>query len=108
MHGEAIISTGLTASPAYLGHLLSDIAVIPAQKSRDLIYRQAMHEHVAQLKHFLIRPFLGDVRARRLGISVGALRIEDQGADPSQERVLFGISWPVEERPDFYICHLTA
>jgi hypothetical protein len=47
----------LTAGPAYFDDLVLDIAVIPAQKSRDLLHRKAAHEHVAKLGQLRIRPF---------------------------------------------------
>jgi hypothetical protein len=36
-----------TAGPAYLSDLAPDIATIPSQKMRDLLYRKATQEHVA-------------------------------------------------------------
>jgi 4'-phosphopantetheinyl transferase len=37
------------AGPAYLDDFVSDIAVVPSQKARDLLYREAAHELVARL-----------------------------------------------------------
>ena len=39
----------LTAGPAYFDDFVLDVVVIPAQKTRDLLDREAAHEHVAQL-----------------------------------------------------------
>jgi hypothetical protein len=82
--------------------------VISTQKSCDLLHWEAAHEHVAQFVQLPIRPFSAGVRAQRFVVRLGPLRIEDQGADPSGERVPFGISWAAEERADFYLGHLAA
>jgi hypothetical protein len=37
----------LPAGPAHLRDFVSDLAVIPVQKARDLLYREPVHEHVA-------------------------------------------------------------
>ena len=39
----------LTAGPAYFDDFVLNVVVIPAQKTRDLLDREAAHEHVAQL-----------------------------------------------------------
>jgi hypothetical protein len=39
----------LSAGPAHLGDFVSDVAMIPAQTTRDLLNREAAYEHVAQL-----------------------------------------------------------
>jgi hypothetical protein len=43
----------LAAGPAYLNDDVLDVAVISSQKTRDLLYREAAYEHVAQLDHRL-------------------------------------------------------
>ena len=80
--------------------------MIPVQKPRDLLYREAAQEQVAQLVQLRIRPF--PLHGRRLVVCAGRLRIEDRGADPAEERILFGISRAAEECAEFYISHLTA
>ena len=96
----------LTAGPAYFDDFVLDVVVIPAQKTRDLLDREAAHEHVAQLVQLRIRPF--PLYGRRFGVRAGRLWIEDRGADQAQQRFVLGISWPAEECTDFYIGHLTA
>jgi hypothetical protein len=54
----------LSAGPAHLGDFVSDVAMIPAQTTRDLLNREAAHEHVAQLVQLLIRPFPAGVLGR--------------------------------------------
>jgi hypothetical protein len=46
----------LTAGPAYLGDLVSDLDFISAQPPRDLVYRDVANEHFAQRVHLHIRP----------------------------------------------------
>jgi hypothetical protein len=75
------------------------VVVIPAQKTRDLLDREAAHEHVAQLVQLRIRPF--PLYGRRFGVRAGRLWIEDRGADQAQQRFVLGISWPAEEMHRF-------
>ena len=96
----------LTAGPAYFDDFVLDVVVIPAQKTRDLLDREAAHEHVAQLVQLRIRPF--PLHGRRFVVRADRLRIEDRGADQAQQRFVLGISWPAEECTDFYVGHLTA
>jgi hypothetical protein len=93
----------LTACLAYFYDFVLDVVVIPAQKTRDLLDREAAHEHVAQLVQLRIRPF--PLYGRRFVVRAGRLRIEDRGADQAQQRFVLGISWPAEECTDFYIGH---
>jgi hypothetical protein len=44
----------LSAGPAHLGDFVSDVAVIPAQPTRDLVHRDATNEHLAQRVHLRI------------------------------------------------------
>jgi len=81
--------------------------VIPAQKLRDLLYREAAHEQVAQPGQLRIRPFSASFRGRFVP-NLGPLRIDDQGADPAEESLLFGMGWPAQEVADFDIRNLTA
>jgi hypothetical protein len=99
---------GLTAFPPYLDHLVSDVAMIPAQPTCDLLNREAAHEHVTQLVQLLIRPFPAGVLGRRLDVSHGPLRIQDRGTDQAQKRFVLRISRAAEERAEFYISHATA
>jgi hypothetical protein len=66
--------SSLPAGPAHLGDLVADIAVIPAQPPRDLVYRDAANEHLAQCVHLRIRPLSAGIHGQRF---VGPLRIED-------------------------------
>ena len=65
----------LLAGSAYLHDLVPDLAVVPAQKSRDLLYREAAHKHVAQLGQLRVRPFPFRVRGRLFVRNSGVLRI---------------------------------
>jgi len=58
---RASASGSLTIGPAYLHNLVSHLAVIPAQKARDLLDREAAQEHVPQLAWLRIRPLLAGV-----------------------------------------------
>jgi hypothetical protein len=87
-----ISSTG----PADLRDLVPDLAVTPAQKSRDLLYREAAHEHVAQLGQLRIRPFPAGVPARWF-LSLGPLRIDDERANQPEERISLGTLRPPKE-----------
>jgi hypothetical protein len=66
----------LAAGPSYLDDLVLDIAVIPAQKTRDLLYREAAYEHVAQLDQLHIRTFFGGAVGRPVVASVGQMRCQ--------------------------------
>ena len=44
----------LPAGPTHLRHLVPDLAVIPAQPTRDFLYRDAANEHLAQGFHLRI------------------------------------------------------
>jgi hypothetical protein len=61
-----------------------DFAVISTQNSRDLFYRQAAHEHVAQLDQVRIGPFPLGVRAWWFVLNCGALRIDDRGPNDAE------------------------
>ena len=98
----------LPARPPYLNDLVPDISVIPPEKLRDLLYREAAHEHVTQLVQLRIRPFPDGVHGRWFVARLRALRTEDRGANQAKERVLFGISRAAEERAHFYVGHLPA
>jgi hypothetical protein len=78
--------------------------VIPAQKSRDLLYQEAAQEHLTQLLQLGIRPFPPGDHAR----SLGPLWIDDERADHAEERLSLGTLRPANEIVDFYIGHLTA
>jgi len=71
-------SKALPAGPAYLDDFVLHIAVIPAQKSGDLLYREATNQHVAQLDQFRIRPLFGGVL---IILGVGPARASDRGAN---------------------------
>ena len=73
-----------TAGPADFGDFVLDFAVISTQNSRDLFYRQAAHEHVAQLGQLCIGPFPPGVRRRQLVLNRGAVRIDDRGPDDAE------------------------
>src|ERR1700746_489712 len=80
----------LPAGPAPLRAFVSALAMIPAQPTRDLLNREAAHEHVAQLVQLPIRPFPADVLGR-LDFSHGSLRIQERGTDHAQQRFVLGI-----------------
>jgi hypothetical protein len=77
-------NTRLTAGPPDLRNLVPDLAVIPAQKSRDLLDREAAHEHIAQLGQLRIRPFPFRVHGRLFVLNGGALRIDDRGPNNAE------------------------
>ena len=105
---RAIFSAGrlncgprLTAGPAYFDDFVLDVVVIPAQKTRDLLDREAAHEHIAQRVQLPIRPFPAGVHGRRFIVRLGPPWIKDRGAYQAQQRFVLGISWPAEECTDF-------
>ena len=61
----------LRASPAYLGDFVSDLAVIPAQTTRDFVYPDAANEHLAQRVHLRIRPLSAGIHGQRFVICLG-------------------------------------
>src|SRR5262249_36691712 len=67
----------LPAGPPRLRNLVADIAMIPAQTSRDFLYRDAAHEHLAQPLHLRIRPLYAGIHGQRFVICLGPPRIED-------------------------------
>src|SRR4051812_46987769 len=67
----------LSAGPARVRNLFADLALVPAQNSRDLLYREAAQEQVAQLGQLRIRPFF--LGAWRSVPYRGAWRIDDRG-----------------------------
>ena len=52
----------LSAGPAHLGDFVSDVAMIPAQTTRDLLNREAAQEHVAQLFQVRLGPVASSLR----------------------------------------------
>jgi hypothetical protein len=58
--------------------------MVPAQKSCDLLNREAKHKHVAQLGQLRVRPFPFRVRGRLFVINSGALRIDDRGPNDAE------------------------
>jgi hypothetical protein len=73
-----------TAGPAYFDDFVSDFTVVPTQKSRDLLYREAAHKQVTQLGQLCIGPFPPGVRRRQLVLNRGAVRIDDRGPDDAE------------------------
>ena len=67
----------LSAGPAHLGDFVSDFAMIPAEPPRDLVYRDATNEHLAQRVHLRIRPLSAGIHGQRFVICLGPPRIED-------------------------------
>jgi len=67
----------LPAGPAHLGDFISDVAMIPAQTTRDLVHRDATNEHLAQRVHLRIRPLSAGIHGQRFVICRGPARIED-------------------------------
>jgi hypothetical protein len=96
------------ASPPHLRNFIPDLAVIPTQKSRDLLYREPAHKHVAQLGQLRIRPFSSGVHGWRFVLNPGPLRIDDERADHPEERISLRVLWPAKEIGDFYIAHPAA
>jgi hypothetical protein len=74
----------LPTGPSHLGHLVSDVAMIPAQTTRDLVHRVAAHEHVAQLVQLPVRPLSAGVLGRLFVLRLGPVRIEDGCANQAQ------------------------
>jgi hypothetical protein len=77
------------AGPAHLRNLVSNFAVIPAQKSRDLRYREAAHKHVAQLGQLLsnaLRNVGADRQAGPLGQRVTPRDVGLFSANPSSPK----------------------
>jgi hypothetical protein len=68
--------------------------VASAQKSRDLLYREAAHKHVAQLGQLRVRPFPFRVSGRLFVLNSGALRIDYRGANDAESSFLFGMRRP--------------
>jgi hypothetical protein len=60
----------LSAGPAHVRNLFAHLALVPAQNSRDLLYREAAQEQVAQLGQLRIRPLPDGVHWRRFVVSV--------------------------------------
>jgi hypothetical protein len=60
------------------------LPVIPAQNPRDLFYREAAHQHVAQLGQLRLGPFPFGVHGRLFVLSRGALRINDRGPNDAE------------------------
>ena len=96
-------NTRLTAGRTDLDDLVSDFAVIPTQKLGDLLDRETAYEHIAQLAQLRIRPFPPSVRSWGFVFNLGALWIDDEGADDPEECIPLGISWLAEELAYFYI-----
>jgi hypothetical protein len=86
----------LSAGPAHLRNFVPDLAVVPAQNSRDLLYREAAQEQVAQLGQLRIGPFPPGVRGRRFVLNRGAVGIDDGGPNDAKESRLFGMRWPAD------------
>ena len=86
----------------------ADLAVIPAQTTRDFLYREPAHEHFPQLVQLPTRPFPAGVPGRRFTIRLSPMRIEDRGTYQSQQRFVLGISRTAEECGDLHVGHLTA
>jgi hypothetical protein len=77
--------------------------VVPAQKSRDLLNREAAHQHVAQLGHSASDHYLSAFAA---GCSSSTATIE---APMTREQSFqFGMRWPVQEGADFDVRHSTV
>jgi hypothetical protein len=64
----------LPAGPPHLSDFVADLDFIPAQPPRDLVYRDATNEHLAQRVHLRIRPLSA---GQRFVICLGPPRIED-------------------------------
>src|SRR5205814_6518812 len=75
---------GPTAGPADLYDFVLDFRVIPTQQSRDLLYREAAHKHVAQFGQLRIGPFPPGVRGRRFVLNLGPLLIDDRGPNDAE------------------------
>ncbi|HEX3412386.1 MAG TPA: hypothetical protein VHT00_11750 [Stellaceae bacterium] len=69
----------LRAGPTHVRNLFPDLAAVPAQNLRDLLYREAAHKQVAQLGQLRIGPFPPGIRGRRVVLNRGAVRIDDRG-----------------------------
>jgi hypothetical protein len=74
----------LSAGPAYFRNLSPDVAVVPAQNSRDLLYREVAYKQLAQLGQVRIGPFPPGVRGRRVVLNRGAVRIDDRGPNEAE------------------------
>ena len=98
----------LPARQAHLGDLVADLAVIPAQTTRDFLYREPAHEHFPQLAQLPIRPFRAGDHGHPFTIRLGPARIEDRGTDQAQKRFVLGISRAAEECAEFYIGDVTT
>ena len=78
------LKNSLPAGPPHLRKFISDLPVIPAQNPRDLFYREAAHQHVAQLGQLRLGPFPFGVHGRLFVLSRGALRINDRGPNDAE------------------------
>src|SRR5437588_12848674 len=67
----------LPPGPAHLDHPVPDLDLIPTQPPRDLVYRDAATEHLAQRVHLRIRPLSAGIHGQRFVICLGPPRIED-------------------------------
>lgn len=76
------------------------------QTARDLLYREAAQEHLAQLGQLRIRPFPFRVHDRLFVLNRGALWIDDRGPNDAEESFLFAMGWPAQEVADFEIRNL--
>jgi hypothetical protein len=93
-----------TAGPPHIRYFIPYLTVIPAQKSRDLLYR----EPAPQLGQLRIRPFSSGVHGWRFILNLGPLWIDDRGTDHPEKRISLGTLRPAEKIVDFYVAHPAA
>jgi hypothetical protein len=88
---------GSTAGPAFFDDFVLYIATISVQKLRDLLYREAAHEHVAQRGQVRIGPFPLGVRAGRFVLNRGVPRIDDRGPNDASRAFCSGCGGPLRK-----------